>query len=118
MYLIKSAADLEKLDHNNPYHPLIKQLLQRIIQSNVGAFDPDIEGYVILIEREDVDRPLAILQPPQKLQKIKWAGVTLENRAFHAVKINNNSFALSFIIPDAAWVKGELRQVLEDNIDP
>ena len=35
-----------------------------------------------------------------------------------AIYLANNEYGLCFVIPDAPWVNGELREVIEDNLDP
>jgi len=35
---------------------------------------------------------------------------------FHAVYLANNEFGISFLIPDAPWVKGKLRAELAEMV--
>ena len=37
---------------------------------------------------------------------------------FLAIFLANNEFGLVFVIPDAEWVNGRLRQVMLENLDP
>jgi len=52
------------------------------------------------------------------LTEVPWEGIMLEDGWFKAIFLANNSFGIVFVIPDAEWVNGELREVLEDNLDP
>lgn len=120
MILFKSYDDLKKLNSNNPAYLIIKQLIQQIIKSNTSttrSYNFEEDGYLVLIEKDDIDRPLELFQPPLKLGQIKWEGVTLMDEFFHAVKISNNQFTLSFIIPNESWITGKLRQSLEAHLD-
>ena len=42
----------------------------------------------------------------------------LRDGFFIAIYLANNEYGLIFVIPDAPWVNGELRQMIEDNLDP
>ena len=120
MQTFKSLSDLEQLPRVHPAYPAIKLLLQQIINSNTESnrsYNPENDGYIVLIEKGDIGRPLNILQPPLKVVDIPWEGVTLMDDFFHAVYLPNNQFALSFLIPDASWITGELRRSLVAHLD-
>ena len=34
------------------------------------------------------------------------------------IYLANNEYGLTFVIPDAEWVNGELRSMIEDILDP
>lgn len=55
---------------------------------------------------------------PYRLSEVPFEGVTVVDGCFHAVYIANNRFALGFLIPDAAWLPGEVRRALADHLDP
>jgi hypothetical protein len=42
----------------------------------------------------------------------------LRDGYFIAIYLANNEYGLCFVIPDAPWVKGELRELIEDILDP
>ena len=42
----------------------------------------------------------------------------LRDGFFIAIYLANNEYSPVFVIPDAPWVNGELRQMIEDNLDP
>ena len=47
-----------------------------------------------------------------------WEGIMLRDGFFIAIYLANNEYGLCFVIPDAPWVNGELREVIEQNLDP
>ena len=47
-----------------------------------------------------------------------WEGVHKQGEFFIAVWLANDQFGIVFVIPDASWINGELRTVLEDNLVP
>ena len=45
-------------------------------------------------------------------------GIMLRDGFFIAIYLANNEYGLCFVIPDAPWVNGELRELIEDILDP
>jgi hypothetical protein len=116
MKTFKSASDLEQV-RNDPLYATIKDLVVPIIAEHPN-YRPEDDGYLVLIEPGDVDHVLDDLDMPHKLSEVPFEGVTVIDGCFHAVYLANNQFALGFLIPDAAWVTGELRRTLEAHLDP
>jgi hypothetical protein len=118
MLLFKSADDLSKVDSHNPAYPLIKELVEVLINAYTWEGHPynhEDYGYLILIEEDDVDQ---VLEPVQcKLVDVLWEGASLRGDFFYAVYLANNEYGLGFVIPNADWVKGELRTLLEEMIE-
>ena len=42
----------------------------------------------------------------------------LQGDFFIAIYLANTEYGLTFVIPDAPWVDGELRTMIEDILDP
>jgi len=103
MITFKSSSDLSKLSPQHPALPLVAELLEQI--------GPEC-GYLVLIEEGDVLVDLPELQCA--LADIPWDGATSLGHYFHAIHLTNNQFGIGFLIPDAPWVKGKLRSVLEE----
>jgi len=103
MITFKSSSDLSKLPRQHPVLPLLAELLKQM--------GPEC-GYIVLIEEGDVDIDLPELQCP--LADVPWDGATRLGHYFHAIHLTNNQFGIGFLIPDAPWVKGKLRSVLEE----
>ena len=121
MITFKSAEDLGKLPHDDPAYATVKELVDQLITaySPPGrAYDAEDDGYVILIEEGDVDRTLDELWDGCTLLNIPWEGIMLQGDFFIAIYLANNEYGLTFVIPDADWVTGELRTLIEDILDP
>ena len=102
MRILRHPSDLPP-DH--PAFSLAAEILPRIGPG---------EGYLVLIEPEDLDRTLDLPELPTRLDSIDWEGVTRERGHFHAVHLTNNEFGIGFLIPDS--VQGPLRARLEDHL--
>jgi hypothetical protein len=121
MYTFKSTEDLSKLSPDDPAYATIKELIEQLITaySPPGrAYDPEDDGYIILIEPEDVDRTLDELWDVATLLNIPWEGIFLQGNYYVGIALLNNEYGLTFVIPDAPWVDGELREMIEDILDP
>lgn len=120
MKQFKSADDLMQLQPDDPAYPLIADLVKRlIVDYEADGYDPDADGWIVLIEEGDVDQPLTeIWDDGTKLTDLWWEGFTQQDGFFLGIYLANNQFGLCFVIPDAPWVNGELRQVIEENLDP
>jgi hypothetical protein len=121
MITFKSTEDLIKLPADDPAHDTVKELIEQLISaySPPGrAYDAEDDGYIILIEPEDVDRTLDELWDGCTLINIPWEGIMLRDGFYIAIWLANNEYGLTFVIPDADWVTGELREFIEDILDP
>ena len=102
MLVLRHPSDLPR-DH--PAFSLAAEIL-----SLVGPG----EGYLVLIEPEDLDRDLPLPELPTRLDSIDWEGVSRDRGYFHAVHLTNNEFGIGFLIPDS--VTGPLRSRLEEHL--
>ena len=121
MLTFKSTEDLNKLSPDDPAHDTVKELIEQLITSYSPPgrpYDPEDDGYVILIEEGDVDRTLDELWEGYTLLSIPWEGIMLQGDFYIAIYLANNEYGLTFVIPDADWVNGELRELIEDILDP
>jgi hypothetical protein len=114
MKTFKSIPDVEHARHH-PLHDTIEKLVAMFADP---PYRPEDDGYLVLVEPGDVDRVLDDLDMPWRLSEVPFEGVTMVDGCFHAVYLPNNQFALSFLIPDADWLPGELRRHLEARLDP
>jgi len=80
--------------------------------------DDGLEGYVVLVERDDLKKPLDLPELKGDWVDIinQCEGVVLKGGLFHVVYLTNNEFAIEFLIPDAAWVPDELKLRLLDHL--
>ena len=121
MKTFKSPEDLAKLDPSDPSYPVIKELIDDLISAYTWEghpYNPDWYGYIILVEPDDADRVLDELWDGCTPLNIPWEGITLQGDFYIAIYLANNEYGLSFVIPDAEWVDGELREMIEDILDP
>ncbi len=114
MKTIKSIPDLERL-RDHPLHSTLKDLFAMYTDL---PYTPEDDGYLVLIERDDVDRVLTDLDMPWKLSEVPFEGITMVDGHFYAVYLANNQFCTGLLIPDEDWLPGELRRHLEDHLDP
>ena len=121
MITFKSTEDLSKLPAIDPAYPTVQELVDRLITAYTSPDQPcnwQDYGYVILIDESDVDRDLDEIWDGCALLNIYWEGIMKQGDFFIAIYLANNEYGLVFVIPDAPWVSGELRQMIEDNLDP
>ena len=121
MLTFKSTEDLNKLSPTDPAYATIKELIEQLITaySPPGrTYDAEDDGYIILIEPEDAQRELDELWDGCTLLNIPWEGIMLRDGYYTAIYLANNEYGLTFVIPDAPWVTGELRDFIEDILDP
>ena len=121
MITFKSTEDLAKLPPSDPAFPTVQELVDRLIAEYTppgGTYTWQDDGYVILIEEPDVDRTLDEIWGGCTLLSIYWEGIMLRDGFFIAIYLANNEYGLVFVIPEAPWVNGELRAMIEDTLDP
>lgn len=119
MITFKSHSDLEKLSPDDPARPVMEELVEQLIDnfSEPGqTYSPEDFGYLVLVEPGDTDRELTEIDMP-KLTEIYWEGASMRDGYIFALYLGSESFGMGFAIPDAPWVNGQLREVLEDILD-
>jgi hypothetical protein len=117
----KSTEDLSKLSPNDPAFSTVSTLVKDLITAYTEPGKPynwQDYGYVILIEEGDVDRDLDEIWDGCRLTNVYWEGIMLRGDFFIGIYLANNEYGLTFVIPDAPWVDGELRSLIEDILDP
>jgi hypothetical protein len=117
----KSTEDLSKLPPEDPAYPTAKELVDRLITAYTSPGQPynwRDYGYVILIEEPDAYRTLDEFWDGCTLLNIYWEGIMKQGDYFIAIYLANNEYGLIFVIPDAPWVNGDLRRMIEDTLDP
>jgi hypothetical protein len=121
MLSFKSPEDISELSAEDPAFHVVRELIKELIEAYTWEghpYNPDWYGYIILIEPEDADRNLDELWDGCTLLTVPWEGITLRDGFYVAIYLANNEYGLSFVIPDADWVNGELREMIEDILDP
>ena len=75
-----------------------------------------LDGYVVLVETEDLKKPLDLPELKGEWASIRWEGVTRRDGHFHAVYLTNNEFAIELLIPDEEWLPQELRLRINEHL--
>ena len=122
MITFKTPDDLSKLSPADPAHPIIKDLSGKLLTAEImeRPYDPEADGYLVLIEEGNINRPLTEIwgDDAYSLIDVPWEGVTRQDGFYIAIFLANNDFGLVFVIPDEDWLPDELVEVLEDNLVP
>ena len=121
MITVNSTEDLSKLPPEDPAVRTVQELVTRLITAYTSPGQPynhEDYGYVILVEEADVNRTLDEIWDGCTLLDIYWEGIMLRDGFFFAIYLADNEYGLVFVIPDAPWVDGELRRMIEDTLDP
>ena len=114
MITFKSTEDLSRIPPEDPARTTVEEHIQQYISD--PSYRPEEDGYLVLIERSDVDRVLSDLDLPWRLSEVPFEGVCMVHGHYHAVYLPNNQFALSFLVPDAEWLPDDLRRHLEAHL--
>ena len=121
MLTFKSLDDLNLLSPANPAHDIIRKIVESSITEGERSgypYDPEADGYVVFIQRCDLDGKSPEVWNKQALMELLWEGVHRESDHYVAVYFSNNQFGLTFVIADDGSLPTELRNVLEDNLVP
>jgi hypothetical protein len=121
MLKFTSEADLLRLNSADPAYPIIEEFVHRLItepKKSEFGYSPEADGYLVLLERDDVDRPLTEIwgADAYSLSEVPWEGVSWQDGFYVAVFLANNQFGLVFVIPDRDWLPDELRKALDENL--
>ena len=80
---------------------------------------PDgLEGYVVLVEEDDIKNPLDLpeLKGPWVDIINGCEGVVRKDGLFQCVYLTNNEFAIEFLIPNEAWLPEDIRNRINDHL--
>jgi hypothetical protein len=114
MKVFSSLSSLDQI-RGSPLGPMLREIVIRML----GHFEysPEDDGFVALVEPGDVERILTDLRLPYRMCEVPFEAVHMVERHFCGIYLANNQFAITFLIPDAEWVQGELRQHLENLLE-
>jgi hypothetical protein len=108
----QSLSDVKQV-RNEPIYDTVKQLVATYTDD--PSYRPQDDGYVVLVEPDDVDRVLDI---GYRLSDVPFEVVSMIDGCYFGLYLANNQFSFSVVIPDADWLSDELRRHLEENLDP
>ena len=120
MITFKSHNDLRKLHPDNPARPVMQELVSVLIEDFTEpgqSYNADDYGYLVLIEPGDADRVLTDIDMPWTLADVPWEGASMRDGFIYAVYLGTDDYGMGFVIPDADWVNGRLREVLDSILD-
>ena len=117
MIQIKHRNDLSQISKDNPAYPILDDLCTNLID-NYPEYDPEADGWLVLLEESDSNRILTELWDDWRLQDIQWENVTLEDGFFQGVFLANNQKGFFILIPDEPWLTPEERKSLEYYLIP
>jgi len=121
MLLFNSKKDLSKLDTQSPAYPIIEELVQRLcvdIPNEGHLYIPEDHGWINLVEPIDMDRIITEIWKDWALLDVQWEGVMYQDGHYIGIFLADNEKGFIFIFPDEDWLQGELRQILEEHLDP
>jgi hypothetical protein len=116
----KSHNDLRKLTPDDPAQPVVEELVRVLIDDFTEPGQPysaDDYGYLVLIEPGDTDRVLSDIDMPWTLANVPWEGASMRQGFIYAVYLGTDDYGMGFVIPNAPWVNGRLREILESILD-
>lgn len=119
MITFKSRFDLSKLSPTNPAYPLIDDLVTNLIDAYTWPghpYVPEDYGYIVLIEEADVDQIIDLPEVQCALTEILWEGCAKRGDFYLGIYLWNDDAGMSIVIPDAPWVKGKLRRLLDEMV--
>ena len=112
MYVFKSMADLQQIRADHPCRGFVVKLVTNLVLGGC-AYDPEADGYVVLIERLDLSLPVLLPEVPLPLSRMRWEGMIKGKGLYHGVVLTSNQFAIDVVIPDAHWLPADIRMSLE-----
>ena len=115
MYAFKSIADLRELPDDHLCRSYVLKLVTSLVMGD-NSYDPDADGYVVLIERHDLCLTVLLPEVPLPLSKMRWEGIVEGQGLYHGVVMTNNQFAIDVIIPDAEWLPADVRKSLDEHL--
>lgn len=117
MLTFKSKNDLNKLRQEDQVYPIMKDLVESLIEiydSPERPYKPEDYGYLVLIEEADIDQVIDLPEVKCNLLDVLWEGAAMRGDFFYAIYLGNDDFGIGFVIPDKPWVKGKLRELLNE----
>ena len=112
MKTFKSLAEVDTANLPPPLHQACRGTLEALVgaYAEVGAeYDPDDDGYVVLVEEGDTDADLERETGSYSLRTALFEGCVHENGVFLSCVLHNNQFGISIVVPDAPWLAADVR---------
>lgn len=112
----KCHSDLSKLSPSDPAYPVMKELVEQLIDAYTLpgiTYKAEDYGYCVLIEEADLSGTTDV-PGIGNLLEVLWEGAFRKGNFFVAIVLWNDDAGMTVTIPDAPWVNGKLRQLLDE----
>jgi len=116
MIEFKSHDDLSKLPESDSAYPVMKELVEQLIEAYTApgcTYDAAAYGYCVLLERSDIDGTYDV-PGIGNLLEVLWEGAFKKDGFYVAIMLWNDDAGMTVTIPDAPWVNGKLRELLDE----
>lgn len=116
MLTFKSHADLYQLPPTHPAYPVMQELVEQLIDAYTIpgiTYNAEDYGYCVLLEEADLDGT-ADVPGIGNLLEVLWEGAFKKDGFYIAIVLWNDDAGMTVTIPDASWVAGKLRQMLDE----
>lgn len=111
MRSFKSPEDLQSLPSDHPAKSLLTELVNHL--TTFEGYDPDDDGWVVLIDEGDIDQPL---WDDWTLLDVPWEGVVKVDGFYEVIFLANNQFGIVFVVPIQPWLPPHYLKALEDQL--
>lgn len=116
MIEFKSNDDLSKLPASDPAYPVMKELVEQLIDAYTQpgiTYNAEDYGYCVLLEQSDLDGTY-VVPGIGNLLKVLWEGAFKKDGYYIAIVLWSDDAGMTVTIPDAPWVNGKLRELLDE----
>jgi hypothetical protein len=96
-------------------YPILEELVYQFF-IEADDYDPDVDGFIALVEPKDISKPLTDIWPETEttLADVMWEGFTQQDDYHLGIYLANNQYGIIFIIRDHDLTP-ELREVVENS---
>ncbi len=118
MLTFKSNADLSQLPATHPAYLVMKELVEQLIDAYTQpgiTYNADDYGYCVLLEESDLDGTYDV-PGIGNLLEVLWEGAFKKDGYYVAIVLWNDDAGMTVTIPDAPWVNGDLRKLLDEMV--
>lgn len=102
MKQFRSVDDLNQVSANHPAFDVLNELVVGFMEDS-SEYDPEADGHVILVEEDDIHKPLIEVWPDTEftLDKVPWEGFSKLDDCVVGIYLANNQYGLLFVIHES-----------------
>jgi hypothetical protein len=115
----RSLEDVDRALLPDDLLKVVRGTLKGLIDAYAEAgetFDPDEDGYTVLVERGDTDEVTRAAIGGYTLRDALFEGAVYEHGCFLTCVLFNNQFGVSIVVPDEPWLDPEVRARLASDL--